>query len=310
MPDTPEFSEVIESACRQLNVAWAKGIVEVRDFIREATMKLAREATSNEQKNDDARITDAEPKSAVDKLLDSLGMRFNRQVEVPAAEMIEEILSDAIKAADSRLVVHYANHIHHRAMHAFHRGSRFESIVNEGGDLEAFINSINESFPSEIAVDGLEFRKLDIVGMLEQMNRGFSFGYSKVRAPKGVDISLVLGPGAEARVLGHGDMMQEIFWELCKNAFEHMKEGGRLEIRTRREGDEMIIEFEDSGMGIAEEDIGRVFEDGFTKRKDGTGKGLYNAKLYIEEFMKGRIEVECLAGKGATFRITLPLARD
>ncbi len=77
--------------------------------------------------------------------------------------------------------------------------------------------------------------------------------------------------------------------------------------RTEKRG--VIIEVEDNGCGIKEEDIDRVFDPFFTTRPTGTGLGLSITKRIIEEH-GGKIEVESDWGKGTKFKIYLPLEEE
>lgn len=78
---------------------------------------------------------------------------------------------------------------------------------------------------------------------------------------------------------------------------------------NRAEKQEAIIEVEDNGCGIKEEDIDRIFDPFFTTRTAGTGLGLSITKRIIEEH-DGRIEVESKLGRGTKFTIYLPLKEE
>ncbi|MDR2905217.1 MAG: hypothetical protein LBU73_04625 [Helicobacteraceae bacterium] len=85
---------------------------------------------------------------------------------------------------------------------------------------------------------------------------------------------------------------------------------GRVQISVHWWFDkEMIIEIQDNGGGIPEEYLARIYEPYFTTKdkKKGTGIGLYMARLFIEEHMKGEIKVKNIHS-GATFIIKLPIA--
>jgi PAS domain S-box-containing protein len=103
------------------------------------------------------------------------------------------------------------------------------------------------------------------------------------------------------------NQLNQVFMNILVNASQAIEGSGEIHIKTRQEGDEAIIEFTDTGRGMAPEMLARVFEPGFTtkRRGIGTGLGLSIVKQIIEDH-DGRVEVESQVGKGTTFRIVLP----
>jgi len=89
-------------------------------------------------------------------------------------------------------------------------------------------------------------------------------------------------------------------------AVDAMPNGGTLTIRSRAKDDSVVIEFEDTGVGIAEEELGRVFDPFYTTKEQGTGLGLAVSHSIIQK-LKGRLTVESEFSKGSRFVITLPL---
>jgi signal transduction histidine kinase len=114
------------------------------------------------------------------------------------------------------------------------------------------------------------------------------------------------------------DRVKEAILNLITNA-NHATENGTITIRVyeesifsvpdllgqRTEENEAVIEIQDTGYGIKEEDLDRIFDPFFTTRPTGTGLGLSITKRIIEEH-GGRIDVESKAGKGTIFKIYLP----
>ena len=88
---------------------------------------------------------------------------------------------------------------------------------------------------------------------------------------------------------------------------EAMPDGGTLGIDISAGDAFLRIDFTDSGMGIPEESLGRIFEAYHTTKTKGTGLGLMIVKRIIQEH-GGRIEVSSKEGEGTRFRILLPLA--
>ncbi|MEJ2007810.1 MAG: PAS domain-containing protein [Acidobacteriota bacterium] len=84
--------------------------------------------------------------------------------------------------------------------------------------------------------------------------------------------------------------------------------GGRVVVRTREEGDDLVFEVADNGCGIDQEVKSKVFTTFFTtKGGKGTGLGLLTTRKIVQEH-GGQVEMESLPGQGSTFRIRLPRA--
>ena len=94
---------------------------------------------------------------------------------------------------------------------------------------------------------------------------------------------------------------------LCKNAVDAMSGSGAIDIDLKSTDTQVILEFHDTGKGIAKSNFKNVFKPGFTTKERGWGLGLSLAKRIIEEYHKGRIYVKSSElGIGTTFRIELP----
>lgn len=100
--------------------------------------------------------------------------------------------------------------------------------------------------------------------------------------------------------------MKQALLNLVKNALGAMPEGGSLTLRTALAGDEVRLSVEDSGVGIAEDKLGKIFEPYFTTKENGTGLGLTLAYKIVKEH-SGDITVRSRPGQGSTFTITLPV---
>jgi len=105
----------------------------------------------------------------------------------------------------------------------------------------------------------------------------------------------------------HGKL-QQIFLNLINNAFQAMKDGGRLVISAReREKGSVSVSVTDNGCGISEEDQKTIFEPFFTTRvsKGGTGLGLSITYGLLRK-LKGDISMHSKLGEGTTFTVDLP----
>jgi len=104
-----------------------------------------------------------------------------------------------------------------------------------------------------------------------------------------------------------GELVQ-VFLNLTKNAYDAMKNGGRLSVASRLDGDVIRVTVVDSGCGMPEEIMHRVFDPFFTTKGPSEGTGLGLAICYdIIDKHGGNITVESEVDKGTTFTITLPV---
>ena len=117
----------------------------------------------------------------------------------------------------------------------------------------------------------------------------------------------VTGSAKVPAVLLDGGQIKQVFYNLVKNAMEAMPDGGTLEIAVSTGDAYLRVDFIDSGVGIPEESLGRIFEAYHTTKAKGTGLGLMIVKRIVESH-GGQIEVASKEGRGTRFRILLPLA--
>jgi len=108
------------------------------------------------------------------------------------------------------------------------------------------------------------------------------------------------------RILLDRAQLKQAFYNVIKNALQAMRSGGILRIRTEADESYVTVSFIDSGVGIAPEEIGQLFEPYFTTKESGTGLGLMIVQRIVREH-GGTIEIESDKGRGTTFRIKLPI---
>ena len=103
--------------------------------------------------------------------------------------------------------------------------------------------------------------------------------------------------------------MKRALLNLIKNAITAMPEGGELRLQTRRDGDNVLIEVSDTGVGIPEELHGKIFEPYFTTRDTGSGLGLTVVYKVVREH-GGDLHMDSQPGRGTTFRISIPVPQS
>lgn len=104
------------------------------------------------------------------------------------------------------------------------------------------------------------------------------------------------------------DQMRQVLLNLIKNAGEAMPGGGRLILRTWREGDSVKVSVRDTGAGMPPEVLARVFNPFFTTKAKGTGLGLAVSFKIVTDH-GGEISATSAEGQGSTFVLTLPVRR-
>ena len=171
------------------------------------------------------------------------------------------------------------------------QGFRASTIVD---NLLNFARVSDTDF-SEVNVNGLMLETLSL--MDHQLRK------SKVEVK--VDLDASLQP-----TLANGGKLQQVFMNLVLNARDAMPEGGQLIIHTCQEDSYLVIKVQDSGTGISQENVNRIYDPFFTTKKAGEGSGLGLSVSYgIIQEHSGRINVETAAGQGTTFRLHLPVKR-
>ena len=109
-------------------------------------------------------------------------------------------------------------------------------------------------------------------------------------------------------IKGDVNQLQEVFVNLCLNAYQSMPEGGTLSIKTSNFQNQYAqIRISDTGCGIAEQNLKNIFMPFFSTKKEGTGLGLSICFNIIKNH-NGMVEVESELNRGTTFIIKLPFS--
>lgn len=146
----------------------------------------------------------------------------------------------------------------------------------------------------------------DYISRAEEAKVDFKFGPNDRTNPIG-------SHRMEQVVYGYVDVnfMREILDNLIENALKYTPSGGAIYINVRGDGDRVLINVTDTGIGISAEDIGHIFQKFYrvdnsdTRTIGGTGLGLYLVKQRAEA-MGGKVWAESSFGEGSTFYVSLP----
>ncbi|HXX93036.1 MAG TPA: ATP-binding protein [Planctomycetota bacterium] len=148
-------------------------------------------------------------------------------------------------------------------------------------------------------------RKMDLREILERVAEDFRVLASKKRQSLGVEapasVSCVLDP----------DLVERALRNLVDNAIKYTPEGGTITLRSALEEETVLFTVADTGIGIPESDLPRIFERFYRVDKSrsrelgGTGLGLAIVK-HVAQLMGGTVTVQSQAGKGSVFRLRFP----
>jgi len=182
-----------------------------------------------------------------------------------------------------------------------------EDILTSGHHLLALINDVLDLSKVEAGQVQLELAPFSIEDALER-------GVSMVREQatrNGVQVTLHSNDGLHV-VTGDERRVRQVIFNLLSNAVKFTSAGGSVDVTATRANGEVRVSVADTGPGITEDDLGRIFEEfqqteAGARQHEGTGLGLALSKRFVE-MHGGRIWCDSEVGKGSTFVFTIPSA--
>ncbi|MCM2354490.1 MAG: CHASE2 domain-containing protein [Pseudobdellovibrio sp.] len=187
-----------------------------------------------------------------------------------------------------------------------HQREALDTIRHSSDDLLKFINAILQYGSIESQGVQLHKQSKDINQLVADVVKKHQF----LANVKKIKIVQELEPMFPTSV--DPELMKQVFSNLLENAIKYSPDESMVHIRTREENDSLIIEFQDQGMGIPQEDLPNIFMKFFrthnakTTTIKGSGLGLYLAQYFVE-LHKGKITVDSSQDKGSKFTVELPL---
>src|SRR5437588_1330607 len=191
------------------------------------------------------------------------------------------------------------------------RQKRYADVIARSGQsLLAVINDILDFSKVEAGKIDLESIEIDVA---ELIDTSVSLFGEKART-KNLDFAALIEPDVPPRIAGDPVRISQILGNLANNALKFTAEGAVL-IRLARNGEMLRFSVTDSGIGIPAEKQGELFaafsqaDSSTTRRFGGTGLGLSICKKLVEA-MHGKIGVDSVEGRGATFWFDLPVVGE
>jgi signal transduction histidine kinase len=179
-------------------------------------------------------------------------------------------------------------------------GERVDKIEELASDMEQlFTDFLTLARPAE---DHLE--ETDVATLIGQV---LEFEQLELER-SGVTVVCDFDPQTPPALVDRGKLKRAIL-NLIVNARHAMSEGGELKLRVKPFGKRVLVEVEDSGCGIPQDDQPRIFQTYFTTKSEGTGLGLAIVRRTVEDF-GGKVSFTSTAGVGTTFTIILLSVRQ
>ena len=111
---------------------------------------------------------------------------------------------------------------------------------------------------------------------------------------------------ANPQILMDERYMKQAVLNILKNAISAMPDGGMLRVQTVQKGNELLLKISDTGVGIPDEHMGKIFEPYFTTKDFGSGLGLTLVYKIVKEHM-GDIEINSKVGEGTSITLRFPV---
>ena len=185
-------------------------------------------------------------------------------------------------------------------------------IINRSGEhLLTLINDVLEMAKIEAGRVQLESAPFDLGGLVRDVT-----DMMHMRAhEKGLQLLIDQSSEFPRYIKGDEARLRQVLINLVGNALKFTQQGGitvRFGMKTHATPPRLLIEVEDSGIGIKQEDQQKIFEPfvqlGQTTTQQGTGLGLTITRQFVQ-LMGGAISVESTQGKGSIFRVELPVEK-
>jgi PAS domain S-box-containing protein len=196
----------------------------------------------------------------------------------------------------------------------------FVQLIPQKFDRPSFRDKLNTTVPRELErinrlVDNLlqltrkprlTLSSLEINEILAQTTELYQGEMDR----RNVMLQMTFGPEMP-RIQGDAELLHRVFSNIILNAIQAMPGGGEFTVSTSppsAEGRDGCLQaiFQDTGVGMDPETVGRLFDPFFTTKEKGTGLGMANSKRIVEEH-GGAIEVQSTPGKGTRVVVSLPV---
>ncbi|GAB4581461.1 MAG: hypothetical protein Fur0022_42080 [Anaerolineales bacterium] len=266
--------------------------------------------------------------TGIENALDEL-RKINQDLDQRVADRTQELAqaNERLKELD-RLRSKFVNDVSHELrtpvgnlvaylemfeskMHDPERRTRYLNVLREETSrLQKMVNSVLKISRLELGVDKQVDAPLGINEVAEQVVLAHQ---SRAETQ---NIQLNFAPNKLVPIIwADGDRINQVFNNIIGNAVNYSRQNGVVNVKTYPEEDHVVFEVSDNGIGIPPQDIPYIFERFYrgdntgSSTIAGSGLGLAITKEIVDSY-NGSIEVTSELGKGTTFRVLLPVARE
>jgi two-component system, OmpR family, phosphate regulon sensor histidine kinase PhoR len=187
--------------------------------------------------------------------------------------------------------------------------SYVSKIITGVENMARLVNDLLDLGRIELGVD-LQLEPVSVLDVLEKVTSTLQMQASQ----KEIDLSLELPKDLPNHIDADPALFHQAVYNLVENAIKYTSEGGQVFVRVHNQVNDLVFEIQDTGIGIAPEDMARLFEKFYrgkareARTRAGTGLGLAIVRS-IAERHGGRVWVESEEGKGSTFYLQIPIKR-
>jgi heavy metal sensor kinase len=181
-----------------------------------------------------------------------------------------------------------------------------ESTLEEIMRLTTIVDNLLTLDKADQGTAQAAFSEVDLQGLVEELYEDTEL----LAARKGITIQL--RTSTPITIVGDRGRLRQLFLNLVDNAIKYTPDGGGVSLALERHNGSAVFEVSDTGVGIAEEELGRIFDRFYrvdkarSRELGGSGLGLSIAK-WIAELHRGTITVRSEPRRGSTFTVTLPI---
>jgi len=177
--------------------------------------------------------------------------------------------------------------------------------IEESERILKMLNTLMDISEAQTGAMKLELEPINICNILKDIGEGYHY----IGEDRG--ISLQIQCEQNLLVMADPTRVYQIMSNLIENALKYTAPGGRIDIEASARANEILVAVRDTGVGISQEDLPRIWNRSFrcdqSRSQPGLGLGLSLVKAFVDAH-KGRTEVSSQPGKGSTFTIALPAA--